>query len=69
MSFDNENATFRVLVNHEEQYSLWPDYKTIPGGWRDSGFLGKKPECMEYVNKHWKDMRPLSLRKFMQDSN
>ncbi|OUR91728.1 MbtH family protein [Gammaproteobacteria bacterium 42_54_T18] len=69
MSFDNENATFRVLVNHEEQYSLWPEYKAIPGGWRDSGFLGDKAECLEYVNINWTDMRPLSLRKFMQESS
>lgn len=68
MSFDDENAFFRVLINHEEQYSLWPEYKTIPGGWRDTGCFGKKAECLEYVNENWKDMRPLSLRKFMQDT-
>lgn len=63
--FDREGEVFRVLVNHEEQYSLWPEWKAIPGGWRDTGVSGNKQYCLEYVKKTWTDMRPLSLRRFM----
>lgn len=63
--FDREGEVFRVLVNHEEQYSLWPEWKAIPGGWRDTGVSGNKQYCLEYVEKTWTDMRPLSLRRFM----
>jgi MbtH protein len=65
MSFDREDATFLVLLNHEEQYSIWPDYKTLPGGWREAGFKGDKQACLDYIERHWTDMRPLSLRQFM----
>jgi MbtH protein len=67
MSFDREDGTFRVLVNHEEQYSLWPDWKAIPGGWTDTGVSGTKQVCLAYVERTWTDMRPLSLRRFMDE--
>jgi|EP01034_Spumella_vulgaris_P043117 MbtH protein len=63
--FDREDGTFKVLVNQEEQYSLWPDFKAIPGGWTDTGVKGDKPHCLDYIEKTWTDMRPVSLRKFM----
>ena len=63
--FDREDGIFRVLINHEEQYSLWPDWKAIPGGWSDTGILGDKKTCLDYIEKSWTDMRPLSLRRFM----
>lgn len=65
MAFDQENATFKVLVNHEEQYSLWPDFKAVPAGWRETGTRGSKQECLDYVERTWTDMRPLSLRQAM----
>lgn len=65
MAFDREDATFKVLVNHEEQYSLWPDYKAVPAGWREAGQQGSKAECLAFIEKHWTDMRPLSLRQQM----
>ncbi|MCG7564458.1 MULTISPECIES: MbtH family protein [Pseudoalteromonas] len=65
MSFDNENGTFKVLINQEEQYSLWPSYKSVPGGWQDVGVEGDKETCLAYINAHWTDMRPLSLRQAM----
>ena len=65
--FDREDEVFRVLVNHEEQYSIWPDWKTIPGGWRDTGMAGDKNTCLDYIEKVWTDMRPLSLRRFMDE--
>ncbi|MCO4865721.1 MbtH family protein [Cupriavidus sp. WGlv3] len=66
MSFDRDDATFLVLVNHEEQYSIWPDYKAVPGGWRAAGFSGKRQDCLDYIERTWVDMRPLSLRRFME---
>lgn len=66
MSWDSEDNTFLVVVNHEEQYSIWPDYKEIPKGWRAEGTKGKKQECLDYIQKTWTDMRPLSLRKHME---
>ena len=68
MSWDeNETAAiiYHVVVNHEEQYSIWPDYKKIPGGWRNAGKTGSKDECLAYIKEVWTDMRPLSLRKQM----
>lgn len=52
-----------VLINAEEQYSIWPSWKEIPSGWQSAGKVGSKMECMEYVEAVWRDMRPLSLRK------
>ena len=48
--FDREDGTFKVLVNQEEQYSLWPDFKAIPGGWTDTGVKGDKPHCLDSVS-------------------
>lgn len=63
MSFDSEDAVFKVVVNDEEQYSIWPDYKPLPNGWRATGTVGNKPDCLAYIETVWTDMRPLSLRK------
>jgi MbtH protein len=65
MSFDSENTQFRVVINHEEQYSIWPDYKAIPEGWKSVGIDGDKQTCLNYIETTWTDMRPLSLRKAM----
>tara|TARA_B100000614_G_C14477757_1_gene465350 strand:+ start:616 stop:843 length:228 start_codon:yes stop_codon:yes gene_type:complete len=65
-----ENETqemYLVLVNHEEQYSLWPSYKPIPAGWRAVGKERTKDECLTYIEEVWTDMRPLSLRKQMSE--
>lgn len=65
MSFDSETTQFRVVINHEEQYSIWPDYKAIPEGWKSVGIEGDKQTCLDYIEATWTDMRPLSLRKAM----
>jgi MbtH protein len=65
MSWDSEDTIFRVVVNHEEQYSIWPDYLDMPQGWRAVGPTGPKQVCLEYIKEHWTDMRPLSLRRHM----
>lgn len=65
---DQINAMiYKVVINHEEQYSIWPQTRTIPSGWRDTGKDGSKEECLAYIEKVWTDMRPLSVRKH-QDS-
>jgi MbtH protein len=66
MSFDREDITFIVVMNHEEQYSIWPEYKAIPNGWREAGFRGPKKDCLDFVDRVWTDMRPLSLRRHME---
>lgn len=68
MNSPEEDPTiYRVVVNHEEQYSIWPDWKEIPAGWRDVGRSGKKDECLAYIKEVWTDMRPLSLRQRMDN--
>jgi MbtH protein len=52
----------RVVVNHEEQYSIWPADRANAPGWSDAGFGGTRQECLEYIERVWTDMRPLSLR-------
>jgi MbtH protein len=66
MSWGDENTIFEVVINHEEQYSIWPSYKKIPMGWTAVGKQGGKEECLAYIEEHWTDMRPLSLRRAME---
>jgi len=64
---DVEDKTiYRVVMNEEEQYSIWPAYKNNPPGWRKVGKTGLKAECTAYIDEVWTDMRPLSLRKQME---
>ena len=61
---DQEDKTiYKVVVNHEEQYSIWPVEKEIPAGWREVGFEGAKDECLDHIEQVWTDMRPLSIRE------
>lgn len=63
---EKEDTTlYKVVVNHEEQYSIWPAERENPKGWKDAGKSGLKDECLAYVKEVWTDMRPLSLRKVM----
>jgi len=65
---DKEDTTiYKVVMNHEEQYSIWPDYKDIPRGWTHVSKTGPKTECLAYIKEVWTDMRPLSLRKKMEE--
>ena len=63
-----QELIFKVVVNHEEQYSLWPADRENKRGWRDEGFRGTQEECTRHIRKVWKDMRPLSLRKELDDA-
>jgi MbtH protein len=57
-----------VVVNHEEQYSIWPQGRAIPSGWKTAGKEGTKDECLAFIREIWSDMRPLSLRKRLDAS-
>ena len=66
---EQEDTTiYKVVVNAEEQYSIWPRDREIPLGWRDAGKEGPKQECLDYIQEVWTDMRPLSLRKKMEEA-
>lgn len=54
-----------MLINTEEQYGLFPAGRPVPGGWRPAGFEGPEDECVAYVDEHWTDLRPASLRQAM----
>jgi len=71
VSWDEETdrVTYKVVVNHEEQYSIWPLERENPPGWRDAGKTGTRPECLAYIQEVWTDMRPLSLRKKMAEAD
>ena len=60
-----DNTIYQVVMNHEEQYSIWPVDRENPLGWGDAGKSGPKAECLAYIKEVWTDMRPLSLRKQM----
>lgn len=64
----NDKTIYKVVLNHEEQYSIWPLHRENPLGWNDAGKSGTKEECLAYINEVWTDMRPLSLRKKMDQA-
>lgn len=67
MKDEQEDTTiYKVVINHEEQYSIWPAERESPPGWRDDGKSGLKRDCLDYIREVWTDMRPLSLRKHME---
>jgi MbtH protein len=63
--FEDDKSEFLVLVNAEEQYSLWPAFKEIPAGWSATGPRGSRQVCLDWIEKNWTDMRPKSLREAM----
>ncbi len=67
MSTEEDNTRYKVVVNHEEQYSIWPVDRENPLGWKEAGKEGTKAECLDYIKEVWTDMRPLSLRKKMEE--
>ncbi len=67
---DHDDATtFAVVVNDEEQYSIWNEQRPIPPGWRAEGFKGRKADCLSHIEKVWTDMRPLSVRRAIANSS
>jgi MbtH protein len=63
MNEDQDNLVYHVVRNHEEQYSVWPDGKELPAGWDKLEISGTKDTCLDYIERVWTDIRPLSLRK------
>ena len=59
---------YKVVVNHQEQYALWPAGRDNPPGWRDAGKTGSSAECLSYIQEVWTVMRPLSLRRHMDQA-
>ena len=64
----DDHITYKVVLNHEEQYSIWPVDRENAPGWRDAGQAGTKAECLAYIERVWTDMRPLSLRRHMEQA-
>jgi len=62
-----DNRIYKVVMNHEEQYSIWPADRENALGWSDAGKSGPKAECLAFIKEVWTDMRPLSLRKQMEE--
>jgi MbtH protein len=65
---ERDNTIYKVVVNHEEQYSIWLADRENALGWNDAGKSGTKAECLDYIREVWTDMRPLSLRKKMEEA-
>ncbi len=65
---EQDSTVYSVVVNHEEQYSIWPADRERPLGWNDAGKTGSKQECLAYIEEVWTDMRPLSLRRQMEQA-
>lgn len=63
--FEDEGGRFYVVVNDEDQHSLWPAFAEVPAGWRAVFGEAGRRECLEYVEQSWTDMRPKSLREAM----
>ena len=63
-----DNTIYKVVVNHEEQYSISPADRENPLGWKDAGKVVTKAECLAHIKEVWTDMRPLSLRKKMEET-
>ena len=63
----DDNSQYTVVINAEEQYSVWPEERELPLGWRAVGKTGTKQECLDYISQVWTDQRPASLRQQMDD--
>jgi MbtH protein len=62
---EDDARLYKVVLNHEEQYSIWPIDRENPPGWRDEGVQGTREHCLDHIAKIWTDIRPLSLRRKM----
>jgi len=60
-----DDVQYTVVINDEEQYSIWPTFRDVPSGWREVGVRGAKATCLEHIENVWTDMRPASLRRHM----
>jgi MbtH protein len=60
-----DDLVYTVVINDEEQYSIWPTFRAVPAGWREVGVSGPKAPCLAHIDVVWTDMRPASLRRHM----
>jgi MbtH protein len=67
MDDEEDKRVYQVVINHEEQYSIWPADRDPPNGWKAVGMKGAKADCLKHIGEVWTDMRPLSLRKRMAE--
>lgn len=67
MSDDEDTTIYTVVINGEEQYSIWPANRELPDGWRSDGTIGPRADCLAHIDAVWTDMRPLSLRRAMAE--
>jgi len=65
MLIEDDVCVYSVIVNHEERYSIWLAWCTVPAGWREAGMTGSKADCLAYIKEVWVGMRSLSLRRAM----
>lgn len=65
----DDEPEYHVVVNHEEQHSLWPAGREIPAGWSATGFSGPREACLEHITQVWPDITPLSVRRAMERSD
>jgi MbtH protein len=65
----DDDGRYKVVVNHEEQYSIWPEGRDNPLGWSDAGKSGSKDECLEHIRDVWTDITPLSVRRAMAEQS
>lgn len=66
--FENDAGVYRVLINDEGQHSLWPAFIVAPAGWKIAKESSSRAECLRYIEENWTDMRPNSLKQFMNSS-
>lgn len=66
---NQDTREYAVVMNDEEQYSIWLTDRPVPSGWRETGKRGTKEDCLAYIEEVWTDMRPLSVRKKMEQAD
>ncbi|PYC73574.1 MbtH family protein [Streptomyces tateyamensis] len=66
---DTDERTYYVVLNDEEQYSIWLAEREVPAGWTREGTEGTRQECLDHIDRVWTDMRPLSLRRRMEQAS
>ncbi|CAE6736863.1 hypothetical protein R69927_00922 [Paraburkholderia domus] len=65
---ESDDLVYTVVINDEEQYSIWPTFRAVPAGWREVGVSGAKATCLAHIDAVWTDMRPASLRRHMDEA-
>ncbi|MEU8735600.1 MULTISPECIES: MbtH family protein [Streptomyces] len=63
-----DHRTYRVVLNDEEQYSIWDAGRELPDGWRTEGTEGSRQDCLQRIEEVWTDLRPASLRRRMEQA-